>query len=140
MACCAAYNCFNNSSRKGRHGQGRVTFHKFPKDGDLCKKWIESLRLQTFFLTDNKRICSEHFLRECYQRHPIFMESLGFSNERMLLKEGIIPTVFDRGTPKGRKQLKGFVHFKPIAAKSLCPSLIAKKSPFGNVKISRTRR
>ena len=116
MVGCAAFNCFNNSSNKTNEdqdkGKKKATFHKFPKDPGLCKKWVENLRLENFLLNENKRICNEHFLPECYKRNPELMKSLGIKDDRMILKEGAIPTEFDRGSPKGRKQMKGKIRFK----------------------------
>ena len=116
MVGCAAYNCFNNSSHKSKRDEHeekkKVAFHKFPDDQKLKKKWIENMRLENFLVKPHTRLCSEHFLPEDYEQTPLLMGSFGLGATRLRLKVDAVPTKFDRGSPRGKKQVKGRVTFK----------------------------
>eukprot|EP00794_Sanderia_malayensis_P014700 gene14700-16226_t len=131
----AAYNCFNNSSR-----HKKVTFHRFPKDNNLRKKWIANLKLTNFVCNKNKRLCSDHFSPECYETREFVMDSLGLTtgNKRLTLKEGAVPTIFDFGSPKGRKQMKGKRKF--TTSKPKLATLSPRKSQFGSSRSSPVKR
>ena len=134
MVGCAAYNCFNNSSNKSKNqetqSKKKIAFHKFPKEESIRKKWIDNLRLENFVSTPHSRLSQERFSSHCYQRSPELLKSLGLENERLILKEGAVPTVFNRGSPKGKKQAKGRIRFKANPLKPSSP----KKSFFGSPK------
>ncbi|KAK5926782.1 hypothetical protein CgunFtcFv8_022326 [Champsocephalus gunnari] len=55
---CAAY-CFGNRQTIANRGRG-ITFHKFPKDKDMRKKWEVALRREGFTASESSVICSEH--------------------------------------------------------------------------------
>ena len=116
MVGCAAYNCFNNSSHKSKRNEyeekKKVAFHKFPEDQILRKKWIGNMRLENFVLKPHTRLCSEHFLPEDYEQVPHLLESFGLGKARLKLKVDAVPTKFDRGSPRGKKQVKGRMTFK----------------------------
>ncbi|KAF3847074.1 hypothetical protein F7725_020102, partial [Dissostichus mawsoni] len=73
---CAAYCCANRRTIANR-GRG-ITFHKFPKDKDMRKKWEVALRREGFTASESSVICSEHFKQDrtgivtqrwCYSLH-----------------------------------------------------------------------
>ena len=59
MGCiCAIYGCNNHS----RHGKEKgITFHRFPKDLSLCKRWVQLCKRKDEFKVEYARICSIHF-------------------------------------------------------------------------------
>ena len=70
------------------------------------------MRLEKFVVKPHSRLCSKHFNPEDYERNPFLLESLGLGETRLKLKVDAVPTKFDRGSPKGKKQVKGGVTFK----------------------------
>lgn len=62
-----------------------VSFHSFPVEEDLRKKWIGKIRRDDFQVNKNTKVCSVHF------RPDDFME--GTSLRR--LKKGVFPTLFE---------------------------------------------
>ncbi len=81
VASCCAYGCENHVSKKTQE-QG-ITFHKFPKDSDLLKKWLHFLRRKNF-TSDTTVICSIHFKEGSFA---------GTSRRQVLLK-GAVPQIF----------------------------------------------
>ncbi|KAK0142222.1 DNA transposase THAP9 [Merluccius polli] len=45
-----------------------ITFHKFPKDKDVRKKWEVALRREGFTASDYSIVCSEHFKQADFDR------------------------------------------------------------------------
>ena len=87
MVHCAAYNCLNDSRRnKG------ISLNKFPTE-------------------DHSGVCQVHFENECFELSPELRKSLGLDTlekpYRCRLKHDAIPTIFDRGSPKAKCQVKG---------------------------------
>ncbi|KAJ8006601.1 hypothetical protein DPEC_G00108940 [Dallia pectoralis] len=63
---CAAYGCSNRLSLKTRaHG---ITFHRFPKTGEMRRQWELALRRDGFVAADRTLLCSEHFSSEDFDR------------------------------------------------------------------------
>ena len=85
------------------------------------------MRLANFNLKPHLRLCKEHFSNHSYQRSPDLLRSLGLENERLFLKDDTVPTIFDRGSPKGKKQVKGRTPFK--ARPLLSPRKLITGSP-----------
>ncbi|KAJ8010168.1 hypothetical protein DPEC_G00072190 [Dallia pectoralis] len=55
---CAAYGCSNRLSLKTRaHG---ITFHQFPKTGEMRRQWELPLRRDGVVAADRTLLCSEH--------------------------------------------------------------------------------
>ncbi|XP_073337347.1 THAP domain-containing protein 6-like [Pagrus major] len=79
---CAAYSCANRRTIANR-GRG-ITFHKFPKDKDLRKKWEVALRREGFTASKSSVICSEHFKQEEFDR----------TGQIVRLRDGVIPSIF----------------------------------------------
>lgn len=62
-----------------------MTFHFFPKDANLCKKWTVALRRENFKPSATTRLCSEHFKATDF-------DDDGF---RRRLRRGVVPSVFN---------------------------------------------
>ena len=118
MVGCCAYNCSNNSSRLNKLETGeKPSFDKFPQGQSVRNRWIQQLRLENFVLKPHSRLCQAHFTPECYVRNPETLLSLGLEGERLTLKPDAVPTIFNRGSPKGKKQVKGRKQFKSKVSK-----------------------
>ena len=53
---CSAYNCEN------RQGPNGLSFHRFPKDPELRKRWISAVNRKDWQPSKYSRICSAHFV------------------------------------------------------------------------------
>ncbi|KAM3957949.1 peroxynitrite isomerase THAP4-like [Aphomia sociella] len=60
MPYCAILECKNDSRRKNI-SNGGVSYHRFPKDGSIKEKWINSTGRNNWMPTKSSTICSEHF-------------------------------------------------------------------------------
>ncbi|KAK5893996.1 hypothetical protein CesoFtcFv8_010736 [Champsocephalus esox] len=63
---CAAYCCANRRTIATR-GRG-ITFHKFPKDKDMRKKWEVALRREGFTASESSVICTSRFTSKDWKR------------------------------------------------------------------------
>ena len=77
----------------------KISFHKFPEDKALFRKWIVAIRRDVgkdFKVTDHTRVCSWHFKR------------LIISHHLQILKPAAVPSVFSwkKGSPVKRKSPK----------------------------------
>ncbi|CAH2314952.1 THAP domain-containing 6-like [Pelobates cultripes] len=79
---CAAYSCSNRRTIPNR-ARG-ITFHKFPKDKDVRKKWEVALRREGFTASDSSVLCSQHFKQGDFDR----------TGQIVRLRDGVIPSVF----------------------------------------------
>ncbi|XP_071061508.1 THAP domain-containing protein 6-like [Pseudochaenichthys georgianus] len=79
---CAAYCCANRRTIANR-GRG-ITFHKFPKDKDMRKKWEVALRREGFTASESSVICSEHCKQDEFDR----------TGQIIRLRDGVIPSIF----------------------------------------------
>ena len=116
MVHCAAYNCLNDS----RKNKG-ISFYKFPTENQRRKQWLNNLRLEGFVIKDHSRVCQIHFENECFELSPELLKSLGLDTlkkpYRRRLKSDAIPTIFDRGSPKAKCQMKGKQTFSETKTK-----------------------
>lgn len=82
--CCAAAKCNSRSDNRPD-----LSFHKFPKDADLKKKWEIKMRRAdvNFKNIANKFCCSAHFLPSDFKQ--------SLTGHRRDLKKGAIPSVFE---------------------------------------------
>ncbi|XP_026114965.1 uncharacterized protein LOC113093359 [Carassius auratus] len=62
-----------------------VSFHSFPVEEDLRKKWLVQIRRDDFQVNKNTKVCSVHF------RSDDFMEGARLKR----LKKGVFPTLFE---------------------------------------------
>lgn len=78
----------------------KISFHRFPEEGDLFMKWIVAIRRdigQHFQATTHTRVCSRHFKPSDY------LPSL--ARRKRTLKPTAVPSVFHwkKGSPVKRK-------------------------------------
>ncbi|XP_026088689.1 transcription factor E2f1-like isoform X1 [Carassius auratus] len=64
-----------------------LSFHTFPTDEEMRKKWICSIQRKDLIITSHMRVCSRHFKSEDVK------EPLTPTGRRML-KKGAVPTLF----------------------------------------------
>uniref|UniRef100_A0AAQ4QSM4 THAP-type domain-containing protein n=1 Tax=Gasterosteus aculeatus aculeatus TaxID=481459 RepID=A0AAQ4QSM4_GASAC len=79
---CAAYFCANRRTIASR--TRGITFHKFPKDKHVRKKWEVALRRDGFTASDSSVLCCEHFKQS----------DLDKTGQIVRLRDGVIPSVF----------------------------------------------
>ncbi|XP_047432296.1 THAP domain-containing protein 2-like [Mugil cephalus] len=79
---CAAFSCKNR--RTVQNKTRGITFHKFPKDVELRRKWDIAVRRHRFTSSKSSVLCSEHFKAEDFDR----------TGQIVRLKDGVIPSVF----------------------------------------------
>lgn len=90
--CCVPLCRSASNSEEGK----KLSFHCFPKDGDLLKKWINSIKREKHFqVNKHTRICSLHFKE--------------YGRVRQRLKADAVPGVFNWCTPKAARR-KLFKH------------------------------
>ena len=72
---------------------GKASFHAFPKNNDMARKWINLCKRDNVNLT-HARVCNLHFAPDAYRRHLKY-ELLQLPVPRTLvrLKEDAIPTL-----------------------------------------------
>uniref|UniRef100_A0A3Q2PUQ3 THAP-type domain-containing protein n=1 Tax=Fundulus heteroclitus TaxID=8078 RepID=A0A3Q2PUQ3_FUNHE len=80
---CLAYGCTNKRALQTR-SRG-ITFHKFPKDTTLRKKWELAVRRDGFVATNHSMLCSEHFKEEDFDR----------TGQIVRLRLNVIPSIFN---------------------------------------------
>ncbi|XP_028300148.1 THAP domain-containing protein 6-like [Gouania willdenowi] len=79
---CAALNCNSRFTVQTRsHG---ITFHRFPRDGELRKQWETAIRQEGFCASPSSIICSEHFRQEDFDR----------TGQKVRIRPGAVPSVF----------------------------------------------
>ncbi|XP_058622508.1 THAP domain-containing protein 6-like isoform X2 [Onychostoma macrolepis] len=80
---CAAYGC---SNERGIETRARgITFHLFPKTGQIRRQWELALRRDGFVASKRTLLCSEHFRSEDFDR----------TGQTVRLKGGVVPSIFD---------------------------------------------
>ena len=77
---CAAYNCTNRYSK-----ESKCSFHRFPKNPEICKKWVLATKRDNFAPSKFSVICSDHFIPANYINN----------GKKPILKSDAIPTVFN---------------------------------------------
>ncbi|XP_052409643.1 THAP domain-containing protein 1-like isoform X2 [Carassius gibelio] len=96
-----AYCCVPGCRSFSRQNKDNTSFHKFPQDRELQKKWIVKIRRDigpNFQITKNTRVCSKHFSPECFSRTLTGIRKL---------KGGSVPSVFTwTQQPNERKTLR----------------------------------
>ena len=78
----------------------KISFHKFPEDRELFRKWIVAIRRDVgkeFWVTDHTRVCSRRFKSSDY------LTSL--TGRKKSLKPTAVPSIFfwKQGSPVKRK-------------------------------------
>jgi hypothetical protein len=65
-----------------------ISYHRFPKDPIIRKKWIDACMRKDSFNPDSSCVCSNHFVDEDYDR-DLRNELLGLPQKRKLKKEAV---------------------------------------------------
>ncbi len=68
-----------------------TSLHKFPKDPDLRRKWIQACKRKDAFNAQSAIICSRHFSPDCFERD--LRSELLHKKKARILKPGSIPTI-----------------------------------------------
>ncbi|XP_077592505.1 2-oxo-4-hydroxy-4-carboxy-5-ureidoimidazoline decarboxylase [Stigmatopora nigra] len=107
---CCAVGCSNRFTPETR-GRG-ITFHRFPKDPGVRKKWEKMVRRKGFTASSSTMLCSEHFRAENFDR----------TGQTVRLREGTIPlSVFKPSQEK--------FTLKPSDARTSRTSMKARETP-----------
>ena len=99
---CSVPLCNSNSSLASCK---ELSFHKFPRDPQMQKKWVIAIRRDIgphFQINNSTKVCSKHFPRESFQG-----SYMGF-RERMRLRADAVPSIFtwtSENTVKCRRKL-----------------------------------
>ncbi|XP_055845475.1 zinc finger protein 569-like isoform X2 [Episyrphus balteatus] len=89
---CAVYNCStHNKTKDGKRDD--VSFFSFPKDEELCQKWIAACCRADDMNHLSSRVCHKHFRDEDFQPRNDFLASYGFKQIRRRLHSNAIPTL-----------------------------------------------
>ena len=125
---CSAYGCDNAYPKDKVKG---ITFHQFPQDQTLKKKWAFSMKRNKFQPSNNSRVCSVHFRTEDFEQGS----KLSKDRLRKGLKRNAIPSIFTSGLPvhlqapvKTRRTLNRVKHEFNLRPK-LPPVCIADDNP-----------
>lgn len=109
MVCgkCQVAGCENKVEGSG---SPHLSFHRFPKDHDTCKQWVEFCNRPELwkkydengpeYLYKSSRICSDHFQPNDFNNPNLFSQGL---------KKGSVPTLYPASKePKSRFSIGGF--------------------------------
>nr|CAD7578481.1 unnamed protein product [Timema californicum] len=88
VASCSAYNC-QERYVKG----GDITFHSFPKNEELKKKWVLLTRRQNFIPTQASKLCSKHFTLDCFDNDSQCQSTT--IRKKTKLKQDAVPSIFN---------------------------------------------
>ncbi|PWA29097.1 hypothetical protein CCH79_00006337 [Gambusia affinis] len=89
---CAALDCTKRCTVQTR--TSGVTFHRFPKETNLRKRWVKAIRRKGFSPNTSTRLCSEHFKQEDFDR----------TGQTVRLREGVVPSIFSFSTPPKKRR------------------------------------
>ena len=53
-------SCVSNCSSVN-DGNHKISYHKFPKNKDICNHWLEKIQLTSKINLNNMYVCSRHF-------------------------------------------------------------------------------
>uniref|UniRef100_A0AAG5DAW6 Uncharacterized protein n=1 Tax=Anopheles atroparvus TaxID=41427 RepID=A0AAG5DAW6_ANOAO len=99
---CAASFC-NNTRYKVKQRNANITFHTFPVDNDVCRKWIKFCKQNKSWKPSKQSIiCSAHFKPEDYQ-----LSKLPLHQKRIVLRRlhsYAVPSIID-GNPETRTDI-----------------------------------
>uniref|UniRef100_A0A8C7WP63 THAP domain-containing protein 1 n=1 Tax=Oryzias sinensis TaxID=183150 RepID=A0A8C7WP63_9TELE len=65
-----------------------LSFHTFPSDAEIRRKWLVAIRRDKFTVTPHTRVCSRHFNKDDV-REPLS------ETGRRLLNKGAVPALFE---------------------------------------------
>ena len=80
-----------------RDGSQRKHFHRLPlKNRTLLKSWLQKLKRKNPPVNEYARVCSDHFLPECYEtKMPFDSSGCLVSQTSNRLKKDAVPTIFN---------------------------------------------
>ena len=93
---CVAAGCSNTYSDK-------VSLFKFPKDPVLRQQWVKQVqrtRAEWSGPSEHSVLCSDHFDSSCIEPDTKLASQMGLQ-KRTRLKEGAVPTIFERQRMSG---------------------------------------
>nr|XP_061836763.1 THAP domain-containing protein 2-like isoform X3 [Nerophis lumbriciformis] len=92
---CAAYGC--KVRRTAESKKLGITFHRFPKDDDVRRRWEVAVRRKSFAAKEQTVLCSKHFNPEDFDK----------TGGLCRIRQGVIPSVFNFSllceTPKAKR-------------------------------------
>nr|XP_061836761.1 THAP domain-containing protein 2-like isoform X1 [Nerophis lumbriciformis] len=92
---CAAYGC--KVRRTAESKKLGITFHRFPKDDDVRRRWEVAVRRKSFAAKEQTVLCSKHFNPEDFDK----------TGGLCRIRQGVIPSVFNFSllceTSKGKR-------------------------------------
>ena len=93
---CCVPMCTSNSAKETEE---KISFHSFPK-GSLEKVWIRNIEGdvgQHFSMTSHTKVCSLHFISECFYggEHRRDDTQKMSAQVRRKLRPDAVPTIFD---------------------------------------------
>lgn len=63
-------NCkYPMCGRRRTKNDGTYSFHKFPKNRELFKKWVDTLNLENYIPKASDFVCSSHFRPTSFYTH-----------------------------------------------------------------------
>uniref|UniRef100_A0A3Q2PST6 THAP domain-containing protein 6-like n=1 Tax=Fundulus heteroclitus TaxID=8078 RepID=A0A3Q2PST6_FUNHE len=89
---CAALDCTKRCTVQTR--SLGITFHRFPKEAVMKKRWVKAVRRKGFSPSTASRLCSEHFNEEDFDR----------TGQTVRLRDGVVPSVFSFSTPPKKRR------------------------------------
>lgn len=99
MPSCSAIGCSNTSSS---YKDRKVTLHRFPvRDKELAELWVYNMNRDGFVPNKNSRLCSDHFLPECFEEDKYAKYGLSRGSRKRLTKEAVPTENFPYG-PRNR--------------------------------------
>uniref|UniRef100_A0A3Q1FYB5 THAP-type domain-containing protein n=1 Tax=Acanthochromis polyacanthus TaxID=80966 RepID=A0A3Q1FYB5_9TELE len=100
---CAAFNCTLRRMIDTR--KVGITFHRFPKDNGLNRKWEVALRREGFAASVESVLCSKHFKPDEFER----------AGEICRLRPGAIPSLFNFLAHLRRSRCKLWRVYTPLS-------------------------
>ncbi|CAI6352446.1 unnamed protein product [Macrosiphum euphorbiae] len=89
---CAVATCTNYSGKVKTSGRKDLSFHRFPKDDILAKKWQHLCRRGDVWNSKTAYICSDHFTNNDFVR-DLKAELLEYEPKKQYLKNNVLPSL-----------------------------------------------
>lgn len=90
MVYCAVVGCSSTSNKKSKYFCLERRFFRFPKDKNICEKWILKCYQRDKFNIETARICSKHFSENDFERKE---KLLKLPEKKWKLKRDAIPSL-----------------------------------------------
>ncbi|XP_050064187.1 uncharacterized protein LOC126554958 [Aphis gossypii] len=89
---CAVATCTNYSGKIKTSGRIDLSFHRFPKDDTVAKKWQHLCKRGDVWNPKNAYICSDHFTKDDFVR-DLKAELLEYKPKIRYLKQNVLPSL-----------------------------------------------